>query len=138
MTKQPEDHLPKKAPKKTGKSGIGPKPDPADESPAPPATAPASRKPELLVDANKRPKQSRLPTMEDAKIEELEDLAGDYAAVRDKRQKLTLDEVELKQDLLDLMKANKKETYLHNGIEIRVVHEKENVKVKIKKDKDED
>jgi len=126
LAKKPEDHLPTKAPRKSGKRGIGPKPDEEDGK-------------ELLSDANKRRgKTGRLPGLEDPAIEELEDTARDYANLRDDRMHLTTKEVEAKETLLGLMKKHKKETYNHDGIEVKITHEKESVKVRIKKEKDED
>lgn len=99
----------------------------------------SKRAAELLTDpeAPKKPKQARLPQMDDPQIEELESLAESYAEVRDQRLALTPQEKKLKDDLLAAMKRNKKETYKRDGIEVRVVHEEETVKVKITKDKDE-
>lgn len=114
IKKSVEDHLPKRAPKKSGKRGIGPAHDP-DHG-----------------------KTSRLPGMEDAAIEDLENAAREYANLRDNRLQVLKDEVAVKEDLLLLMKSHHKEKYTHDGIEIRLVHEKENVKVKIKKDEDSD
>ena len=96
----------------------------------------SKRAAELLADpdAPKKPKQARLPQMDDAKIEELEFAAEQYAEIRDQRLALTPQEKKLKDDLLAAMKRNKKETYVRDGIEIRVVHEQETVKVKIKKE----
>ena len=139
MSKKPQKpDLPTKAPKRSGKRGIGPAPDPAEESPAPAASAPASHKPELLADANKKrgPKQSRLPSMEDPEIEALEEAAEDYADIRDQRQELTVEEVRLKTELLDLMHSHKKTEYNHNGVNIKVIIESEKVRVRIKKEKD--
>jgi hypothetical protein len=110
-----ESHLPKHPPKKTGKRGIGAPPD-GDE-------------PEKL----KKPRQARLPSMEDPKIEELEAAAEDYAAIRDERMALTPREKKLKDDLLAAMKRHGKEKYHRDGIEIRIVHESETVKVRVKK-----
>lgn len=81
-----------------------------------------------------RPKQARLPEMEDSAIGELESAAEDYASVRDKRMALNEEEHELKEDLLKLMHEHNKKKYFHNGIEIRVVAKDETVKVKISKD----
>ena len=81
----------------------------------------------------KRPRQQRIPGTEDAKIDALEEIAEDYAAIRDKRQLLTTQEVDLKGKVLDLMKANNKEHYRRNGVEITIVHEEESVKVRVKK-----
>ncbi len=72
--------------------------------------------------------------MEDRKIEELHIAATEYVKYRDKRQQLTQTEVELKTELLRLMKKHKKETYKVDGIEVNIVHEEETVKVKILKD----
>jgi hypothetical protein len=85
-----------------------------------------------------RGKTKRLPGMEDAEIEELEDAAREYANVRDDRMQLTEQEVEMKQTLLTLMKKHKKETYRHDGVGIRIVHENEKVKVRLIKDKDDE
>jgi hypothetical protein len=132
-TRKPEDHLPARPPRKSGKRGIGPlEPDEKTRSAEP-------REAELLSDANKkRGKTGRLPGMEDPQIEELEDGAREYANIRDDRMKLTTAEVDAKAELLSLMKKHKKETYNHDGVEVKLVHEKESVKVRIKKDKDED
>ena len=83
-------------------------------------------------EVKKGPRQQRLPEMEDSKISVLEDNALSYAEVRDERMALSAKEVELKGKLLDLMKAQKKEHYKRGNIKIDIVHEKENVKVKIK------
>ena len=106
--KQKKSSLPKHAPKRTGKRGIGPVDD--DAKPA---------------------KQKRLPGMEDPAIEELEDAAKEYAGLRDHRMRLTEQESAMKESLLGLMKKHSKETYRHDGVEIRIVHEEETVKVKL-------
>lgn len=80
-----------------------------------------------------RPRQQRIPGTEDAKIDALEEIAEDYAEIRDKRQLLTVQEVDLKSKVLDLMKANGKEHYRRNGVEITIIHEDETVKVRVKK-----
>jgi len=80
----------------------------------------------------------RLPGMEDAKIEALESAAMEYVKIRDKRQKLTTKEVELKQDLLSLMHEHNRDHYEYNGVTVDVVVEEETVKVKIRKPKDDD
>jgi hypothetical protein len=94
----------------------------------------AAAKPEV----KKGPRQQTLPEMEDRKIEVLEDKALQYAEVRDKRISLSQSEVELKGQLLDLMKAQKREHYHRGAIKIDIVHEKENIKVKVKSGDDED
>ena len=80
----------------------------------------------------KTPRPQTLPGMEDAAIEVLEEKALQYADVRDSRISLSQQEGELKGELLTLMKAQKREHYEHGNIVIDVVHEKENVKVKVK------
>jgi len=64
----------------------------------------------------------------------LEEAANEYAEIRDERIALNAREVKLKQGLLALMKAHHKEHYQRDGIEITIVHEDENVKVRIKKE----
>jgi hypothetical protein len=95
------------------------------------ATKKAAKK-EVAV--KKGPRQQQLPEMEDRKVDVLEDLALQYAEVRDERMSLSSQEIELKGKLLDLMKAQKREHYHRGPINIDIVHEKENVKVKVKAD----
>jgi hypothetical protein len=87
--------------------------------------------------AAKIAREQRLPGTEDPKIEALHNAALDYAEIRDKRQELTTEEVALKKKLLAIMKSHNKQTYNYKGVSVRVVHEDETVKVRIKKD-DED
>lgn len=88
-------------------------------------------------DPDMPPKQGRLPSMEDTKIAMLEDKAEEYAGVRDRRMGLSKKEGELKDQILQLMKANDKKHYHRDGIDITIVHENEKVKVRIGKDDDE-
>lgn len=81
-------------------------------------------------------RQPRLPGMADAKISSLHNAALDYAEIRDQRQELTTQEVDLKAKLIRLMHDNKKETYDYNGVHIELVHEDETVKVRIKRVKE--
>jgi hypothetical protein len=83
----------------------------------------------------KRPRQKRLPTLEDTAIAPLEDAAQEYAGIRDERIGLSSSEHKLKTKVLALMKKHQKKTYVHDGIEIRVVAEEETVKVKVRKAK---
>jgi hypothetical protein len=126
LAKKPEDHLPKKAPKKTGKKGIGPLDDEA--------TKLTALKPEPSSDRGKR--QKELPGMENKHLEDLEETATDYAEVRDKRMALTRRETDLKDVLLTLMKRHEKTVYRVEEMEIRVVAKDETVKVKILSDED--
>ena len=82
--------------------------------------------------AAKKPRQKRLPGMQDAKIEALQQTALDYAEIRDQRQELTTQEVSLKDRLLKLMHKYKKENYVYQGVTVTLVHEDESVKVRIK------
>jgi hypothetical protein len=90
--------------------------------------AAAKKAPEV----KKGPRQQQLPEMEDTKIAVLEDKALEYAEVRDQRCSLSRSEVELKGQLLQLMKAQKREHYHRDNIRIDIVHESENIKVKVK------
>jgi hypothetical protein len=155
MTKKSvAEHLPEKAPKRTGRAGIKPL-DPVEdfESPTrvpPEPEPPTSEEVKEFLDgaaatrekraAKKKPVEitvqtdQRLPGMEDAAIEELEDAAKRYAVVRDKRMALTDQEVDMKELLLTLMTRHGKKEYRHHGIEIKVVPEGAKVKVRIEED----
>lgn len=131
MAKSPDQHLPKSAPKRTGKRGI----KPLDEEDRKSAAAGERREAETAK-RKTRGKTPRLPGIEDPEIEELEDAAREYANLRDDRVHLLNSEVEMKETLLKLMKKHGKEKYIHDGVEIRIAHEKETIKVKIKKDEE--
>lgn len=90
-----------------------------------------------MAKAKVQTKQARLPGTEDAAIEKLEDLAHNYVKVRDKRQALTTQEVELKTEILAEMHKLKKTRYEFGRTVIEVVTVKEKVKVKVQDD-DED
>lgn len=83
-------------------------------------------------------KQARLPGTEDSKIQELHDAASEYADIRDQRQQLTTQEVDLKAKLLKAMKKHKKTEYDFDGVHIELVTEEETVKVRIKKASDDE
>ena len=129
MTKSSKKHpaasLPKRPPKKTGKKGIGPL-DPVEEL--------GHLVKDEAAKETKKPRQARLPQMEDPAIEELENKAEEYADIRDQRMELTPVETKLKNELLGLMKKYKKTSYNHDGYEIKVVVESEKVRVRIKKE----
>ena len=131
MTKKAKAHrkeTPKMVPpRKSGKRGIGPKPE-LDELPA---DAEVLETPDT---PRKKPRQARLPQMEDPQIEELEGSAENYADIRDQRMELTKEETRLKDELLGLMKKHGKTSYVHDGYDIKVVVESEKVKVRIKKE----
>jgi hypothetical protein len=85
--------------------------------------------------AKKKGRQERLPGMKDAKLEALHNAALSYAEIRDQRQALTKQEVELKGSLLTLMHKHKKDHYEYNGVTIDLVAEQETVKVRVAKAK---
>lgn len=90
-------------------------------------------KPTRTVKLERKPRQARLPEMDDPKLEELHTLSEDYVEIRDQRIELNKQEKPLKDQLLSAMKRHGKEHYKHNGLEITVVHENEKVKVKLHK-----
>ena len=139
MAKQVQDHLPQRAPKRTGKAGIKPLDVDRDFS-EPTKVESEAHKPELLSDANKKrgKRQKELPGMEDKHLEDLEENALAYAGVRDKRMALTRKEHDLKDILLTLMKRHEKQVYRVEEMEIKIVAKDETVKVKILSDEDED
>jgi hypothetical protein len=81
--------------------------------------------------------QKDLPGMEDREIKDLEEKAHEYKKILNKRQDLTRREVELKTDLLALMKKHKRREYVRDGIEIRIVTKEEMVKVRINDEEEE-
>jgi hypothetical protein len=152
VKKKPEEHLPKVPPKRTGQRMKPPEMPP--EPPVPTseevreflagakATEPEraekrkKKEPEKLPEPPSVKKSDRLPGMEDPAIEELEDTARTYANTRDARMRLLDKECDLKEKLLALMKKNGKVTYHHAGVEVKIVHEKEMVKVKVSKEEE--
>lgn len=86
----------------------------------------------------KRARQKKLPGMEDDKIDSLENLALDYAAIRDQRQQLTAQEVPAKAKLLAEMKKLDRVKYVRDGIKIERTFEKEGVRVRVKKAEPDD
>lgn len=85
----------------------------------------------------KSPRQEQLPGMEDRAIKAIDNAAGDYADVRDERQKLTAQEASLKTELLNLMHKFKKTHYKHGTVEITVKPEGEKITVRIKDENEE-
>ena len=83
---------------------------------------------------SKLPRQDALPGMENAKIKAIEDAAMDYAEIRDQRQELTIQEVDLKTKLLDLMHKNGKTEYKRGNISISIIPEGEKVKVRVREE----
>jgi hypothetical protein len=85
-----------------------------------------------------RPRTAPLPGMEDHAIKPLEDLAINYAEIRDARIDLNEREHVLKLAAIKLMKRYEKTVYRHNGVEITVIPGEDDVKVKVKRTRDDD
>lgn len=87
-------------------------------------------------DFDKPVKQESLPGMEDTEITDLEDAARNYASIRDRRMALTKQEVDLNGVLLQALKRHKKEHYHRDGVDIKLIVEKEKVRVRIKSEEE--
>lgn len=81
---------------------------------------------------------ARLPGLEDAQIEELETIATEYKKQQKKRMSYLSKEVEQKGLLLEAMKRHKKKHYKFEDLEIEIVPTGEKLRVKIKKEDDEE
>ena len=81
-------------------------------------------------------RQTPLPGMEDAVMQEIESAALDYADGRDERMAATENEVHLKEKIIAVMHKHGKTDYKHGKIEVHLKVEKETVKVKIHKDEE--
>jgi hypothetical protein len=90
-----------------------------------------AEKAEKSVSVKPKPKQQDLPGMEDRALKPLENLAEQYADVRDSRMELTRQETQLAADLLAMMKKYEKTEYHHGEVHIWVKVTEEKVKVKI-------
>jgi hypothetical protein len=82
--------------------------------------------------APKRARQTALPGMQDKPIAVLEDIAHEYAEVRDQRMALLQQEVTLKQRALAELHKLKRTAYRQNGIEITIIPGDESIRVKVK------
>jgi len=82
----------------------------------------------------RKPRQANLPGT-DGQITELETSALEYVEHREERQEALREEVRLKDDLIALMKKHNKTVYRRDGFELRLVVEKEKIKVKVAKGK---
>jgi hypothetical protein len=94
-----------------------------------------ARKPDKKIAAHgrTRAKSQALPGMEDHAIKPLEEIAEQYAEIRDQRMELTQSEHTLKINALKLMKKYGKTIYRHNGVEILVIAGEDDVKVRVRK-----
>lgn len=79
-----------------------------------------------------------MPGLEDHAIRPLEQVASEYADIRDQRMELSRQEVDLKTRAMKLMKKYGKTVYRHNGCEILIEPGEEVIKVKVKKEQDLD
>lgn len=86
---------------------------------------------------SKKPKPEALPGMEDHAIRPLEQLAQEYAEIRDRRMELTQQEHALKLSAVKLMHKYEKTIYSHGGVTITLVQGDEDVKVRVKKADDD-
>jgi hypothetical protein len=93
-------------------------------------------KKEKKAKPHKIPRQAPLPGIGDTKIAAIENAAMDYAEIRDSRQELTKQEVDLKGKLLKLMHAKNLTEYKRNGISVKVQVEEETVKVRVRAEED--
>jgi hypothetical protein len=80
----------------------------------------------------KKPRQKKLPTMEDTAIKPLETAALDYVEVRDERMGLSKRESKAKSKVLAEMKRAGKTKYVRDGLSVEVIREAETVKVRRK------
>jgi len=87
-------------------------------------------------DEEPKGKQKRLPEMEDAEIEEIEEAARAYVSVRDKRIAASRKEIDAKDTLLDVLKKHKKKHYHHGALDCEIVPEGERLRVKITEEED--
>ena len=86
-----------------------------------------------------RSKTGALPGMERKTIKEIEQLADEYAELRDKRMGVLKKEVEAKAKLIDAMKRNDQEVYeFEEDGETVTVTLKSEEKVKVKRGQHED
>lgn len=140
MTTKKSKSKPAKAPRKRLTSERPLKHRPAD--PEPPEAAAVAQEASEATDKPEPeklkigPRQKRLPTMEDPKIEELEAAAEEYVDIRDQRMALTPEEHRLQTELLGLMHKHNRVSYVHAGCEIKVIVTDEKVRVKIAKRED--
>jgi hypothetical protein len=86
----------------------------------------------------KKAKDQDLPGMEDRSIRALEEVASEYADIRDRRMALLQEEIELKGRAMRLMKKHGKSEYRRDGIEILIVPGEESIKVRVKKVSDDE
>ena len=84
----------------------------------------------------RRPKQPPLDGMDNPRIADLDQAAEAYADIRDQRIALNREEHQLKEQTLELMHKWKRVIYRHDGIDIRVIHGADDLKVKVTREED--
>jgi DNA-directed RNA polymerase subunit M/transcription elongation factor TFIIS len=78
-----------------------------------------------------RPEQADLPGTEDSAIAPLENAAKKFKRIKEERKELNVEEAKLRSSLVALMHKYGKTSYRRHGVEIDLIPESENVKVKI-------
>jgi len=81
----------------------------------------------------KKPKQARLPTMEDDAIKDLEDAAMEHSETQAEILKLRNEIKRIDERLATLMKREGKKTYNHAGIVLKLKEGEEKVSVRVKR-----
>src|SRR5215813_13445957 len=99
------------------------------------ATTPAAS---LSTRKRGRPRNQELPGLENRLLKPLENVATEYAEIRDERIALTEREVALKREALNLMRKYNKTVYRSNGVEIVVVPGEDSVRLKLAKGSHDD
>ena len=82
--------------------------------------------------------QGELPGQETPKLKDVIRAAEAYREARDERMKLTMTEVERKEFLHNLMNSHGLKYYSYEGLTVEIVAGRENVKVRVEADDEED
>lgn len=85
-----------------------------------------------------RPRQPDLPGMESRMYADLHEEARQYAEIRDERMELNEREAKLKERVLNLMHEHGLKVYRYEEVEILIEPGEENVKVRIKREKEKE
>lgn len=103
-----------------------------------PKTWKSDRAKRALKNVPRTPRERPLPGMEDARIQALEDIGVMYADIRDQRVALSGEEQSLKEQAKKLMHKHGKTVYRSKTIEILLTEASEDIKVKVRKEADQD
>ncbi len=82
----------------------------------------------------RRPRQPKLPAMEDVSYPDIDEAAGEYVDARDNRMAMLKDEVEKGTQLLQKMREHNLNSYSYDGQIVTVVNQ---TKVKVQRPKEE-